>query len=66
MKDFFRRKAHSVGTAGIYTGASMLFNDAGPYVLTVVIAFMLGVLITVLLKAMSGNKAGDISKTSGR
>ena len=44
----------------------MLFNDAGPYVLTVVIAFMLGVLITVLLKAMSGNKAGDISKTSGR
>ena len=36
------------GTAGTYTGAAMLFEDAGGYVLSAVLAFMLGVIITVL------------------
>ena len=35
-------------TAGEYTGATLLFEDAGPYVLLALIAFMAGVIITVL------------------
>ncbi len=45
----FGSGAHAGGTAGIYTGAAILFGGAGPYVLTAIIAFMLGVFITVLL-----------------
>ena len=40
--------SHTGGTAGTYTGAAMLFEDAGGYVLAAVPAFMLGVIITVL------------------
>lgn len=40
--------SHPVGTAGAYTGATMLFENAGGYVLAAVLAFMLGVIITVL------------------
>ena len=36
------------GTAGAYTGMTMLFEDAGPYVLLALITFMAGVIITVL------------------
>ena len=36
--------------AGMYSGTMMLFGDVGAYVLTAVIAFMAGVLITVILK----------------
>ena len=36
------------GTAGMYTGAAMLFENAGGYVLAAVLAFMAGVVITVL------------------
>jgi hypothetical protein len=42
--------AHPGGTAGVYTGAAMLFTGAGAYVLTAVVAFMLGVAITVFIK----------------
>ena len=35
---------------GLLTGSSMLFEDAGGYVLIAVIAFMTGVVITVILK----------------
>ena len=41
-------RSHPGGTAGAYTGATMLFEDAGGYVLAAVLAFMLGVIITVL------------------
>ena len=41
-------ESHTGGTAGVYTGATMLFEDAGGYVLSAVLAFMLGVIITVL------------------
>ena len=40
--------SHPGGTAGAYTGATMLFENAGGYVLAAVLAFMLGVIITVL------------------
>lgn len=46
----FDGAAHPGGTAGVYTGAAMLFTGAGPYVLTAVVAFMLGVAVTALLK----------------
>lgn len=46
----FDGAAHPGGTAGVYTGAAMLFSGAGPYVLTAVVAFMLGVAVTALLR----------------
>lgn len=46
----FGEGAHPSGTAGVYTGAAMLFEGAGAYVLTAVVAFMLGVAVTALLK----------------
>ena len=39
---------HPVGTAGVYSGASILFEDAGGYVLIAIPAFMLGVAATVI------------------
>ena len=40
---------HPGGTAGLYSGAVMLFENAGGYVLVAVLAFMAGVVITVAL-----------------
>ena len=40
--------SHPGGTTGPYSGAAMLFEDAGGYVLAAVLAFMLGVIVTVL------------------
>lgn len=40
---------HPGGTAGVYSGATMLFENAGGYVLVAVLAFMAGVVITVAL-----------------
>ena len=40
---------HPGGTAGIYSGATMLFENAGGYVLVAVLAFMAGVVITAVL-----------------
>lgn len=40
-------KGGSGVTAGIYSGATMLFENAGGYVAVAVLAFMLGVVITV-------------------
>ena len=39
----------SGGTAGLYSGATMLFENAGGYVAIAVAAFMIGVVITVWL-----------------
>lgn len=40
---------HPGGAAGMYSGATMLFEGAGPYVLIAVVAFMAGVIVTVAL-----------------
>ena len=45
----FGNGLHTVGTAGVYSGAAMLFENAGAYVLTAILAFMLGVVVTVIL-----------------
>ena len=39
--------AHPGGTAGLYSGATMLFENAGAYVLVAILAFMAGAVITV-------------------
>ena len=44
----FSEGAARGGTAGEYTGAMMLFENAGGYVLLSILAFMAGVIITVL------------------
>ena len=36
------------GTAGLYSGAAILFENAGVYVLLAVAAFMVGVVVTAL------------------
>ena len=41
---------HTGALAGIYSGSTLLFGSAGAYVLTAVVAFMLGVVITALIK----------------
>ena len=40
---------HPGGAAGLYSGATMLFEDAGSYVLIAIIAFMVGVIVTVTI-----------------
>ena len=40
---------HSVSTARVYSGAIMLFTNAGGYVLTALAAFMAGAIITAVL-----------------
>ena len=40
--------AHRGGAAGMYSGATMLFENAGGYVLTALAAFAVGTLVTVL------------------
>lgn len=40
---------HPGGAAGLYSGAIMLFEGAGPYVLIAVAALMAGVIVTVVL-----------------
>ena len=40
---------HLSGAAGLYSGATMLFEGAGAYVLIAVIAFMAGVIVAVVL-----------------
>ncbi len=46
----FGGAAHPGGTAGVYSGAAMLYESAGGYVLTALVAFMLGVAVTAALK----------------
>lgn len=54
---------HPGGAAGLYSGATMLFEGAGPYVLISIVAFMAGVIVTVLClrykKRNDQNKAND-------
>ena len=55
----FGGAAHPGGTAGMYSGATMLFEDAGGYVLTALAAFMAGVIITVVLMRRSAAERKD-------
>jgi len=45
----FGGAAHSGGAAGEYSGATILFENAGGYVLAAVLAFMAGAGITALI-----------------
>ena len=37
---------HAGGAVSLYSGATMLFEGAGPYVLIAIVAFMAGVIVT--------------------
>ncbi len=41
---------HSGGPPGLYSGSTMLFAEAGPYILVAIGAFMAGVIVTILIK----------------
>ena len=47
--------------AGMYTASSILFDDVGGYVLTAVIAFMIGVVITVIIRKHLEKKEKELS-----
>ena len=53
---------HSGGTAAMYSGALMLFENAGAYILLAIAAFMAGVIVTVVIRSRRGrgpdNRAG--------
>lgn len=51
--------AHIVGTAGMYSGASMLFGSSGGYVLVALITFTAAVIITVLCMRWRNRKDGQ-------
>lgn len=55
----FGGAAHTGGAAGVYSGASMLFESAGAYVLVALLAFMAGVAITVVLKRQQRKESKD-------
>ena len=63
----FNGGIHPGGTVGLYSGATMLFEGAGPYVLLAVVAFMAGVIVTVALirsrKKETGPAANDRENT---
>ena len=44
----FGGAVHAGGTASMYSGATILFSGTGAYVLTAVLAFFAGVLITAI------------------
>ena len=55
--------AHSGGPAGIYSGATMLFENAGIYVLLAIGAFMAGVIVTVvIIKSRKKEKHAELKK----
>ena len=45
----FSGTSHTVGTAGLYSGAVLMFENAGGYVLTAVVAFVIGVIVTAAI-----------------
>lgn len=56
---------HLGGIAALYSGATMLFENAGAYVLAAVLAFMAGVLLTVFL-LRSRKKSEKIEKEAAK
>ena len=53
---FGEGKAHNAGVVGIYTGATMLFEGAGAYVLVAVLAFMIGTAVTLICLRRQKNR----------
>ena len=45
----FGGATHSAGTAGLYSGSILMFENAGGYVLTAVVAFIVGVTVTAAI-----------------
>ena len=54
--------AHRGGSADLYSGATMLFENAGGYVLAAIIAFMAGVVITAAVIRKRKNEAKQFSE----
>ncbi len=54
----FGGAAHTGGTAGLYSGATILFSGSGAYVLTAVPAFFAGVVITAICFRLRKRGAG--------
>ena len=56
--------AHRGGAAGMYSGAMMLFENAGGYVVTALAAFTVGTLVTVLCMRLQkrGGRNGNGDK----
>lgn len=50
---------HNGGIADLYSGAAMLFEDAGGYVLAALAAFTAGVIITAVIIKRQNNKNHD-------
>ena len=48
---------HNGGTAGMYSGSTMLFEGSGGFVLVAVIAFMVGAAVAMLLIRQKGRIA---------
>ena len=53
----FGGSPHPGGAAGMYSGAAMLFDDAGGYVLAAVAAFMIGVVVTAAIIGIRKRRA---------
>lgn len=59
-------KSDSGGAPSPYSGATMMFENIGGYVLVAVLAFMLGVVITVaLIKRKNRTDAGEKQEEKG-
>ena len=56
----FSGGSRSTGTAGIYSGATILFENAGGYVLAAVAAFMLGVVGTSVVIGVRKRKQDQV------
>ena len=53
-------------TAGLYSGATMLFENAGGYVAAAIAAFMVGVIVTVLcIKQRAKHEKEDRERKEG-
>ena len=62
MLTLFWKTPSKGGPAGLYSGATMLFEDAGGYVMTAAAAFMAGVVITAVIiwkRRQGGNPGGN-------
>ena len=56
---------HPAGTASMYSGAAILFEDAGPHVLTALVAFMLGVVVTAALMRKGKREERETDENAG-
>ena len=62
----FGGAAHSGGAAGEYSGATILFENVGGYVLAAVLAFMAGAGITVLIIRKRNQRSKEAQEDSSK